>query len=202
MGALMTTSTEGPSKRTALVSWIGVDHRHIYKGALSDYVVTPAPDQLAFLPGAVLSLQPDILIVDCDELKDAINLVLEKVLSSHALPILVFAEKANPGALEASLNLGVASCVVGGLAQERINVLVTVAVQRFKVIDGLRQELARTKDMLEARKFIERAKGVLMNQRGLKEDEAYDLMRRNAMSQNKTIREVAENILLFSGLIG
>jgi len=52
------------------------------------------------------------------------------------------------------------------------------------------------KDALETRKLIERAKGILMEVHGLKEAEAFNRMRRTSMDNRKSMREVAEAILL------
>lgn len=200
--AYMTNTAALSSKPSILISFVGVDHAAVFEGGLADYSVTQAPEQLAFLPAAIASIKPHLLIFDCEHLDNAILSVLEQVMADHPLPVLVFALKADPELLDRALMLGIASCVVDGLARERLGVLVSLTQQRFRLMDGMRKELAKTKDMLEARKYIERAKGILMSQRGLKEDEAYEMMRRNAMSQNRTIREVAENILIVSGFIG
>jgi AmiR/NasT family two-component response regulator len=60
-------------------------------------------------------------------------------------------------------------------------------------------ESART--ALVERKTIERAKGILMESRGLSDSDAYALMRRTAMSQNKRLIEIAESIVSMTDLL-
>ena len=73
-----------------------------------------------------------------------------------------------------------------------------MALERFRQSDEIRRELHKTQATLESRKTVERAKGVLMDQRGLSESEAYELMRKTAMKQARPLREVAESILSVS----
>jgi response regulator NasT len=53
-----------------------------------------------------------------------------------------------------------------------------------------------SREELEARKTIERAKGVLMKERGWSEEEAFREMRKSAMDRRKSMKEIAEAILL------
>ena len=54
---------------------------------------------------------------------------------------------------------------------------------------------------LEARKLIERAKGLLMEQRGVTEHAAYEALRKMAMSRGKPVREIAETIVAISNML-
>lgn len=62
-------------------------------------------------------------------------------------------------------------------------------------------ELETAKAALNERKVIDRAKGLLMSTRNLSEEEAYKLIRKTAMNQNKRIVEVAEAILSMSDIL-
>ena len=59
----------------------------------------------------------------------------------------------------------------------------------------MRTELAETRRALEERKVIDRAKGLLMKAKGISEDEAYALLRKTAMNQNRRVAEVAEALV-------
>ena len=56
-------------------------------------------------------------------------------------------------------------------------------------------------EQLETRKTIDRAKGILMKSRGISEPEAYDLLRRTAMNQSRKIIDVAQSLIIASGLL-
>ena len=63
------------------------------------------------------------------------------------------------------------------------------------------RELEEARSELEGRKVIDRAKGILMKSRGIGEDEAYRLLRKTAMSQNRKIAEIAQSLVLAAGLL-
>jgi len=66
---------------------------------------------------------------------------------------------------------------------------------RFKEISGLKQETIMLRESLEARKLIDRAKGLLIDKYGLKESDAYRYLQKKAMEDRTTIKAVAEDIL-------
>ncbi len=79
-----------------------------------------------------------------------------------------------------------------------INILQAVANQSAVAIENTRlnRELLETKEALETRKIIEKAKGLLMKELGISEDEAYRLINRKSMDLRKSMKEVAESIIL------
>lgn len=82
--------------------------------------------------------------------------------------------------------------------KNEINVLKSIASQAAIVIENFRLvvETRVIKEELEARKIIEKAKGILMKQQGLGEQEAYECIRKYSMDNRKSMREVAEAIIL------
>ncbi|HKJ74430.1 MAG TPA: ANTAR domain-containing protein, partial [Alphaproteobacteria bacterium] len=83
----------------------------------------------------------------------------------------------------------------------RVKPIMDVAIARFREFQALRQELADAKHNLAERKDIERAKGILMQQRDWSEDEAYQALRKLAMDRNLRIGEVARNIIAVADLL-
>jgi response regulator NasT len=76
-----------------------------------------------------------------------------------------------------------------------------MAISRFNAFNDLREELDRAKQALGERKVVERAKGILMKERGLTEEEAYALLRKAAMSDNKRVVEIAQAVITAAGLL-
>jgi len=76
-----------------------------------------------------------------------------------------------------------------------------VAVVRFGETERLRQELQDTRAILAERKAVERAKGILMKQRGFDEPQAYHALRKMAMDKNLKIGQVAENVIAVAELL-
>lgn len=86
--------------------------------------------------------------------------------------------------------------------QEEIDVLQIIANQAATAIENtnLVQDALKAKEALETRKVVERAKGILMSMNGMTEDAAYKLIHKKAMDSCKTMKEIADSILLMEEL--
>jgi response regulator NasT len=110
-------------------------------------------------------------------------------------PIAMFVDKSDAGMTEKAVVAGVSAYVVDGLKKERIKSILELTISRFKAFNQLRTELDRTKQQLDERKLVDRAKGILMKQRSITEEEAYALMRKAAMNENLKLSDVAQSII-------
>lgn len=83
-------------------------------------------------------------------------------------------------------------------SQEEVNVLQMVANQAAIAVENtkLMEETLKAKEALETRKLVERAKGVLMRMQGLGEEAAHKLIHKKSMDSCKTMKDVAESIML------
>jgi response regulator NasT len=77
-----------------------------------------------------------------------------------------------------------------------------MAISRFNAFSRMARELEEARSELENRKVIDRAKGILMRSRGLSEAEAYALLRKTAMNQNRKIADIAQSLVTAAGLLG
>jgi len=116
-------------------------------------------------------------------------------------PIAMFVDKSDAGRTEAAVTAGVSAYVVDGLKKERIHSILELTISRFKAFNQLRAELDRTKQALEERKLVDRAKGILMKERGLTEEQAYALLRKAAMNENLKLSQVAQSIITAAKLL-
>jgi response regulator NasT len=101
----------------------------------------------------------------------------------------------------AAVKSGVSAYVVDGLSAQRIKPIMDVAITRFSELQILRDELETATTHLHERKFIERAKGILMRRNNLTEDIAYKTLRTMAMERNKRIADIAESIITAEELL-
>jgi two-component system, response regulator / RNA-binding antiterminator len=76
-----------------------------------------------------------------------------------------------------------------------------VAIARFREFQALRTELEDTRNRLEERKLVERAKGILMRGKGMSEEDAYRALRKMAMDRNQRIGEAARNLIAVAELL-
>lgn len=139
--------------------------------------------------------QPDMLILSTDEPTAELLNTLAEINQLLPLPIIIFAENDSPNLIKGAIKAGVSAYVVSEIIPQRLNSIISVANERFKAEQALRTELQRTKDQLESRKYVEKAKGIIMEQKQLNEQQSYDLLRKMAMDQSNSLSSVAKNII-------
>lgn len=82
--------------------------------------------------------------------------------------------------------------------EEEISLLMSVAAQAAIAIENtkLMEEKLAMQEALESRKMIERAKGILMKEKNISEQEAYNILRKQSMDRRKSLKDIAEAIVL------
>ena len=145
------------------------------------------------------SAAPDVLLmaVGLPEV-DGIETSRE-VMQAHPLPIVLITSHYDAATIERAKRAGVMGYLVKPLRPEEFSPAIELAITRFQDFAALRQENSTLKETIESRKFIERAKGLLMEQRNLTEDQAYTLMKKASMNMRKPMAEVAQAIILAGG---
>jgi response regulator NasT len=116
-------------------------------------------------------------------------------------PIAMFVDQSDTASIQASVDAGVSAYIVDGLKKERMKHILDLCISRFNAFSRLQGELDRAKSALEERKVIDRAKGILMKAKQLTEEQAYALLRKTAMNENKKIVEIAQSIITAAELL-
>jgi len=150
----------------------------------------------------VKEFEPDVIIIDTESpSRDVLEHV--SVVSAHdPRPIVLFTEDRENATIQAALKAGVSAYVVAGIQADRLQPILDVAVARFEREQALREELRDAQTKLVERKVIERAKGFLMQQKGVSEEEAFRLLRKLAMDRNTKLLDVAQQIVDVAKLLG
>jgi len=149
----------------------------------------------------IAEVEPDVIIIS---LENPNRDMLENMFQlSRAVqrPIAMFVDRSDQAEIEAAVEAGVSAYVVDGLKRERVKPILDMAISRFNAFSRMARELQDARSELENRKLIDRAKGILMATRGLSEADAYGLLRKTAMNQNRKISEIAESLITASGLL-
>lgn len=120
---------------------------------------------------------------------------LEELGDLHPCPIVVFTEKSSADFARDSVKAGISAYIVDGFSPDRLKTIIEIAVVRFEERKGLKDELTRTREALSDRKTIEKAKGILIVEKGLTEEEAYQTLRQTALRQNMKMVQIARNII-------
>jgi response regulator NasT len=116
-------------------------------------------------------------------------------------PVAMFVDQSDSASIQAAVDAGVSAYIVDGLKKERITSILDLCISRFNAFSRLQTELDRAKGALEERRIIDRAKGVLMQARKLTEEQAYALLRKTAMNENKKIADIAQSVLTAAELL-
>ena len=165
------------------------------------YDVVEVSTSAVALLDRVAALSPDVIIIDSDSpTRDTLE-HLSFVSAQQPRPIVLFTEDRDNATIQAALKAGVSAYIVAGIQPDRLQPILDVAVARFEQDRALREELRSTQDRLAERKIIERAKGLVMKQKGVDEEEAYRVMRKLAMDRNRRLLEIAQQIIDVSDLL-
>ncbi len=149
----------------------------------------------------IVDAEPDVIFVDLENPNRDVLEHMFQVSRAVRRPIAMFVDRSDAAMIEAAVDAGVSAYVVDGLKKERVKPILDMAISRFNAFNRLRDELSRTKQALEERKVIDRAKGLLMKLRNLPEEEAYALLRKTAMNENRRIADVAQSLVTAAGLL-
>ncbi|HWV00005.1 MAG TPA: ANTAR domain-containing protein [Devosia sp.] len=147
-------------------------------------------------------MAPDVVLMDLGS--PSRDMLEEMLLISRALakPIAMFVDQSDEAMIGAAIDAGVSAYVVDGLRKERVKPILDLAVRRFNAFARMQAELDEARTALADRKTIDKAKAILMANRGMSEPNAYALLRSTAMNQGRRIVEVAEALITASSLLG
>ena len=169
--------------------------------ASSSYRIAAELNDSAILQTEIERIAPDVVIACTASPTSALLDALRALSSSAPRPVVMFATDGDRELIRRAVDSGVSAYVVDGWSPERIDAIIEAACARFEAYASVKKELDVTKLKLEERKVVEKAKGLVMQQRGLTEDQAYSALRKMAMDQNLTLAEVARRVISVSQLL-
>jgi len=145
--------------------------------------------------GLASSLDPGLIIMDIripgmDGIEAA-----RAILSQKAIPIVFLTAYTDDDLLQRAGDAGAMAYLLKPVNGPNLRSAIQVALARFKELDALRREVTDLKEVLETRKVVEQAKGILMKRLQLSEAEAFRRLQQRSRSKRMTIREVAASIL-------
>ena len=143
----------------------------------------------------IYAIDPDVILIDLENPSRDVLEQMFQVSRAVKRPIAMFVDQSDTASIQASVDAGVSAYIVGNLQKERIKTIMDLCISRFNAFARLREELEHAKSALEDRKVIDRAKGILMKAKNLSEEQAYALLRKTAMNENKKIADVAQSVI-------
>lgn len=166
------------------------------------YVVLEEVAAADALLKAVESQQPDAVIIDVDSpSRDTLEQLA--VMHRHApRPVVMFSADGDDQLIRAVVAAGVTAYVVDGMTPARMAPILQVALARFEQQAHIRRQLGDVQKQLADRKLIDKAKGLLVEKRGMSEADAYASLRQLAMRQGQKLVDVARQVIAMADLLG
>jgi len=158
-------------------------------------------DDTSHLLARVYAIDPDVILIDLENPSRDVLEQMFQVSRAVRRPVAMFVDQSDAASIEAAVDAGVSAYIVGGLRKERVSHILDLCISRFNAFARLQAELDSARGALEDRKVVDRAKGVLMKAKQLTEEEAYGLLRKTAMNENKKIVEIAQSVLTAAELL-
>ena len=143
----------------------------------------------------VRDLRPDLAILDI-KMPHMDGLEAARIISGERIcGVLMLTAFSQREVVEDARDAGALAYLVKPYQKSDLIPAIEVAIGRFRELQQLSGEVDALGEQLEARKVIDRAKGVLIDQHGLKEHDAFTFIQRTAMSERSRMRDVADRIL-------
>ncbi|MFU8839665.1 MAG: ANTAR domain-containing response regulator [Nitriliruptoraceae bacterium] len=140
-------------------------------------------------------LRPDLVILDVKmPVMDGIQ-AAEEIAKERLAAILMLTAFSQRDLVEQARRAGAMAYLVKPFQKHDLLPAVEIAAGRFRDLSGLEREVDDLQGRLEARKLVERAKGLLQEREGLSEADAFRFIQRQAMERRLTMRQVAEQVI-------
>jgi len=163
--------------------------------ALGYLVVGEAGDGISAV-NLARELRPDLVIMDI-KMPDLDGIAAAKICTEERIaPVLLLTAFSQQELVDGAKEAGVVGYVVKPFRESELQPAIEIALSRFKEFRALEKEAQGLRETLETRKLVERAKGVLMDTQGLKEADAFRKIQKLSMNTRKSMKEIAEAILL------
>ena len=141
-------------------------------------------------------LKPDLAILDI-KMPNMDGIDAAKIISTEGIaPVLLLTAYSQKDLVDRARDAGVFAYLVKPFKEAELMPAIEIAIARFEEFLELEKEVEKMEDKLETRKSVDRAKGILMDQYGLKEQDAFRRIQVQSMNTRKSMREIAEAIII------
>ncbi|GGI13602.1 transcriptional regulator [Galliscardovia ingluviei] len=139
--------------------------------------------------------EPDVVVMDVKMPgKDGIT-AAQEIADENLAPVVMLTAFSQQSLVEKAADAGAMAYVVKPFVPEKLFPAIEVAISRFDQMNALRDEVSDMKARFEARKRVDRAKGLLMENMGLSESEAFRWIQKTSMDRRLTMQEVADAVI-------
>lgn len=140
-------------------------------------------------------LQPDAVIIDAElPGRDTLE-YLGHLGRRYPRPIIMLTDQEPPELTRQAAEAGVSAYVVDTVQPALVRSMINVAISSFEQHSALKNELNRTRETMQQRRLVDRAKTLIMERRSMSEREAYQYLRKLAMDRRMSMHELAHDVL-------
>ncbi|MBI3998966.1 MAG: response regulator [Armatimonadetes bacterium] len=143
----------------------------------------------------IRKLDPDLVFLDIKMPEPDGLAVAQQVLASGPRPIIILTAYGDREYVDRAKRLGIMAYLVKPIKEADLIPTIEMALTHFRTMGALAGEIKTLEEMLEVRKLVERAKGVLMQQEGLSEAEAFQRIQKTSRDSRRPMKEIAQEIL-------
>jgi response regulator NasT len=141
-------------------------------------------------------LRPDVVLMDI-RMPDMDGIDAAKVLTEERLaPVVLLTAFSQRDLIERAKDSGVVGYLVKPLQEADLAPAIEIALSRFREFRELEKEIDNLQDQLDTRKLVDRAKGIIMDTQGLTEAAAFRRIQKMSMNTRKSMKEIAQAIIL------
>jgi len=145
---------------------------------------------------AARELKPDIIIMDI-KMPEMDGIDAAKIITTEGIaPVLLLTAYSQKDLVDRAKDAGVFAYLVKPFKEADLLPAMEIAISRYEEFVELENEVSDLENKLDTRKSVDRAKGILMDQYGLKEQEAFRRIQVQSMNTRKSMREIAEAIII------
>jgi response regulator NasT len=164
------------------------------------YLVVGETDNGASAVALARELRPDLVIM-CIRMPEMDGIAAAEILTrEHIAPVMLLTAMNADELIERAADAGVVMYITKPWRSSEMRPAIEMALARYRDRMALEGRATDLEAKLTARKYVERASGILREKHGLTEEEAYRRIAKLSMNHRKSMREVAEAILLAEDL--
>ncbi|GAB4127023.1 MAG: response regulator [Roseiflexaceae bacterium] len=147
-------------------------------------------------------LSPDLVIMDIRMPEMEGTEAAARINNHRPTPILMLTAYTDRETIRKAEVAGALGYLVKPVNEAELSPAINIALARFRELQTLRTQVNELEESLEARKLIERAKGILMQRLGLSERDAYERLRQRARDKRAKMKDIAQAIIEAEELLG
>ena len=145
--------------------------------------------------------QPSLVLLDI-KMPKMNGLEAAKAISADGpVPIILVTGLSSDEFADEAIEAGVFAYLIKPVSKKQLQPAIKLAMARYTEFDGLKSEVETLKEAIEARKLIEKAKGILMKRCKIDEDDAYKLLQAQSQKENRKMKDVADMVISASKII-